>query len=409
MLMGGIFILMNIGHFQTGMLAQGLVFFTGYEVARALRFFGRRMGRQLAKRSAGPPLPSEDATLPHLRRDRARMPQWAMFAGLAVFLVGIFVKVKVQPQWEWRWIWVAGFVFLAGVAFQRWRASRGDDLSVLNPETGQPRTPWAYGPLGRFLVGSLLVWHITGVTVWLLPDKGSLSTWREPARQVFAKWLTVTQTDQGWGMFAPNPPRSNVFLRVLVHDEHGEVYDLKTDVYAPERKPIPWIWNDRMRKMNRRIIGGESGNTQWYRKWFARWHCRNWQLEHGGEIPLKVELVKVWYKIPPPEETAEHGWYKPEDLYERTKNEKVEYTEHCKRGVMGQLPDWVRERHGLPPLSEDTPYKPWIKHKLRKWERHLAKMRGEDESEIDRKEREDREAERDRARKAREQRAKPQD
>jgi hypothetical protein len=152
---------------------------------------------------------------------------------------------------------------------------------------------------------------------------------------------------------------------------------MRTDVYAAERKPIPWIWNDRMRKMNRRIIGGESGNTQWYRKWHARYYCRKWQMDHEGEFPKKVELVKVWYKMPSPEEVATRGWYDPEDLYERTKAEKIEYTEHCKRAVMGQLPDWVRERHGLPPLPEDVEYRPWLKHKKRKWDRKMEKLYGE--------------------------------
>jgi hypothetical protein len=238
--------------------------------------------------------------------------------------------------------------------------------------------PWAYGPFGRFVISCLLIWHIAGVAVWLTPDKDSLNPWRHPARRVWTKWLTVTQTDQGWGMFAPNPPRSNVFLKVLVTDENGEVFDLKSDVYAPERKPIPWIWNDRMRKMNRRIIGGESGNTQWYRKWWARYICRKWALDHDGVGPKHVELVKMWYRMPSPEETWKHGYYNADELLERTGAEKVEHTEHCKRTVMGQLPDFIRERHGLPPLDDGWEYKPWLKHKKKKWERKMAKERGED-------------------------------
>lgn len=382
--MGGIFVLMNIGQFQTGMLSQTFVYFTGIEVARGLRFVGHKLGRlgvpgiPESVRRGEPPLPAEDPSLPHLRRDAAHLPQWAMFATMAVFLVGIVVKIQAEPKWEWRWIWVGGFLFLAGVAFQQWRANRGRQLSVIDPNTGAPRTPWSYGPFGRFVIGSLLAWHVTAVAVWLLPDKDSLGKWRPAARQVFAKYLTVTQTDQGWGMFAPNPPRTNVFLKVLVTDQAGEVYDLKTDVYAPERKPIPWIWNDRMRKMNRRIIGGESGNTQWYRKWYARYICRKWALDHEGVSPKKVDLVKVWYKMPSPEETAKKGWYRPEDLLEREGAEKIEHTEHCKRSIMGQLPSHIRERYGLPPLPENEPYRPWLKHKKSSWERRRAKERGEE-------------------------------
>jgi hypothetical protein len=309
------------------------------------------------------------------------LPQWSLFATMLIFLIGVIVRAVVQPKWEWRWIWAAGVVFLAGVAVQRWMASRRDRLSEIDPRTDKPRAPWAYGPFGRFTIGGLIVWHLIAVATWLLPDKDCLQTWRPAARQVFAKWLTTTQTDQGWGMFAPNPPRSNVFLKVLVTDQNDEAFDMKTDVYAPERKPIPWIWNDRLRKMNRRIIGGESGNSEWYRKWHARYYCRKWAMDHDGEAPKKVELVKVWYRIPSPEETREKGWYRPETLLEKDGAQKVEHEEHCERTVMGQLPDWIRERHGLPPLPEGQKYRPWIKNKKKKWDRKLEREREREERE----------------------------
>ncbi len=381
--MGGIFVLMNIGQFQTGMLSTALLFFSGTELARFFRrvfcwisprtLLYRFTGWSIVPRSVRegePPIPTEDPSLPHLHRDTARFPQWAVWVVIVGVLAGIIVKSMWDPSW-WVRIWLGTFLFAAGVAFQTWRSSRRTP-----PSPGA--TPWAYGALGRFITSALLAWQLAAVATWLTPDKSSLKSWRTPARKVFAKWLTVTQTDQGWGMFAPNPPRSNVFLKVLVTDPSGEVWDMRTDVYAEERKPIPWIWNDRMRKMNRRIIGGESGNTQWYRKWYARWHCRDWQMQHEGEIPLKVELVKVWYKIPPPEETATRGYYNPEDLLERTGHEKIEHTERCKRTVMGQLSDDLRERHGLPPLPEGVNYRRWLKHKKRAWDRKRAKERGED-------------------------------
>jgi hypothetical protein len=175
-------------------------------------------------------------------------------------------------------------------------------------------------------------------------------------------------------MFAPNPPRSNVFMKVLVTDHQGEVWDLRTDVYAAEQKPIPWVWNTRLRKMNRRIIGGESGPTAWYQKWYARYVCRNWAREHGGEAPQKVELIKISYRIPSPEQTRAHGYYVPEELLARTGHEKVSYQERCDRGVMSQLPNFIRKRDGLPVLERDG-YRPWIKHKKQAWDRAKHKER----------------------------------
>ncbi len=374
-----VFVMMNIGHFQTGMISACIPFFTGHEVAAVLRMLGRglaRLGVPWIPRDVvegKPPLPAEDPAAPHHHRDAAELPVWSMVVTLGIVVLGVVVRAVWAPSWWWGWIWVAALVFVVVVGVHRWRLDGKTSLSIDDPHKGAPRTPWAYGPLGRLLVGGLVIWHLTAVATWLLPNKDCVSTFRGPARQVFAAWLQTTQTAQSWGMFAPNPPRSNVFLKVLVTDQSGEVWDMRTDVYAEERKPIPWIWNDRMRKMNRRIIGGESGNTQWYRKWYARWHCREWARTHQGEAPRKVELVKVWYKIPSPEQVRKHGWYSPEDLLARSGAEKVEHVEHCKNAIMGQLPDFVRERYGLPPLPESTPYRPWLKHKKEAWERRTER------------------------------------
>jgi hypothetical protein len=351
-----IFTLMNVGQFQTGMLAATFAFLEGREIATMLRDIGHWLARWKvpfipASAAAGlPVLPAEDPHLPRLHRDDARLPLWALLTALGGVLVGILVQVRFAPSWDFRLVFVATAAFLAGVAFVRWRRSAGRTIPDQQP-------PWAYGPLGRLIVGGLVVWQLTAVATWLVPDKDCVSSFRPQARKVFAFWLTRTTTDQGWGMFAPNPPRSNVFLKVLVTDADGEVWDLRTDVYAQERKPIPWIWNTRVRKMNRRIVGGESGDTEWYRKWYSRYECRQWAREHGGEAPRKVELVKIWYAIPSPEETRRKGYYVAEDLLDRTGHERITHVENCDHTVMGQLPNTIRERDGLP-LLEPGEYRP---------------------------------------------------
>jgi uncharacterized membrane protein YphA (DoxX/SURF4 family) len=366
-----VFVMMNIGHFQTGMTSALIPFLTGLEVAAILRGIGRRLARLHVPgvpddvRRGEPPLPAEDHRLPHLHRDTATLSLPIVLAALAAVVVGVLLRVADAPAWWLAWLGALALVLAAAVRnalSQRRRPERLDDDAPA----------WAYGPIGRAVIGSLVVWQLVAVATWLVPDKDCVRSFREPARRVFAKWLTVTQTDQAWGMFAPNPPRSNVFLKVLVTDANGDVWDMRTDVYAPERKPIPWLWNDRMRKMNRRIIGGESGPTEWYRKWHARHHCRAWALEHGGEAPQKVELVRMSYKIPSPSQVFRQGWYSPEELLAREGTESIEHTEQCASTVMGELSDTVRERHGLPPLPEGRRYRPWVKRKLEAWRKRSA-------------------------------------
>jgi hypothetical protein len=366
-----VFVMMNIGHFQTGMMSAVIPFLTGLEVAAILRAIGRRLagwrvpGIPDDVRREEPPVPAEDQRLPHMHRDDARLPLALSLVALAFVVAGVLLRAAELPAWWLPWIGALALVLGAAV-----RSALRERRSTSRLDESPPA--WAYGPLGRAIVGAFVVWQLAAVATWLVPDKDCVRSFREPARRVFAKWLTVTQTDQSWGMFAPNPPRNNVFLKVLVTDANGDVWDMRTDVYAAERKPIPWIWNDRMRKMNRRIIGGESGPTEWYRKWHARYHCRQWALEHDGDAPVQVELVRVSYKIPSPEQVFRNGWYSPEELLAREGVEKVEHTETCANAVMGELPDSLRERHGLPPLPEGRRYRPWVKRKLDAWRKRSA-------------------------------------
>ncbi len=369
-----IFSLMNVGQFQTGMLSATIVFLEGHEAAVILRHIGRglaRLGVPFIPASVArgdPPLRAQNATLPHLPRDTAQLPRSALLVGLGTGLAGVMAKVYAPEAVDFRWVWAGGVGYMAAVAYSYARRARGTRLPVVDPHSGHPTAPWAYGPAGRFIVGFVTAWHLTAVSVWLTPNKDSLKAFRGPARKVFAKWLTVTTTDQTWGMFAPNPPRNNVFMKVLVTDVRGEVWDLRTDLYAQEQKKHPWIWNTRVRKMNRRIIGAASAPTAWYRKWHARWQCRQWALEHDGEAPAKVELIKVWYSIPTPEQMRKQGYYIAEERLAKSGKQRVQYTEHCASAVMGQLPNRIRERHGLDPLPAGIEYRPWIRRKKRPWD-----------------------------------------
>ncbi|MEM9458226.1 MAG: hypothetical protein AAGF11_28885 [Myxococcota bacterium] len=341
LVMGGILVAMNIGQFQTVMLSLCLVYFRGEELAGALA----RLRRSPAA------IPVEDEDLPHLQRADRALPGWALWITLVAGLTAGWVQAVGGPS---AWIALGMLGFLAGVTWARLRRDRA----------GQATRAWAYGPWGRLLVSAGLLWHIGAVAVWLLPNVESIRSVRTPARAVVRPWLRTTQTDQGWSMFAPNPPRANVLLQVLVTDAHGEIWDLRTDVYAPEQRPIPFIWNDRIRKMNRRLIGGERNNATWYRKWYARYHCRQWAMEHDGVGPRSVQLVRRSYRIPSPEQTRAQGWYEPMELLERQGTSKVVHTEQCATAVLGQPSPQIRQRHGLP----EGEHRPWVKRRRAQWE-----------------------------------------
>jgi len=386
--------MMNIGWFTPATLSTYFVFLNGNELAHLLQPLGAGLARlripmPASVRRGEPPLPSADPTLPHHHRDAAQMPGWALLGALAVAVVGVYFAlphdevdasgaVSTRPGVHWAVTGVAVFVALAVVGFITARRMAVVQLTRIDPARGDPRRPWAYLPFGRFLASALCAYHITGVAIWLLPEKDSLggsgtTSWRLRAQDPFKWWLRFTQTNQGWKMFAPNPPRSNLMMRVLVTDTDGEVYDLNTDVYHPANKPIPWIFYSRIRKINRRIVGAEGGKGKWYQKWHGRYICRDWALHHDGAPPKQVDLIKVSYQIPTPEEVAEKGPYVPEERMQKTHTVRHVHTTQCD-DVNAQLPNHVRARHGLRPLPEDTPFKPWIKDRRDVFEKRVARL-----------------------------------
>jgi hypothetical protein len=125
-----------------------------------------------------------------------------------------------------------------------------------------------------------------------------------------------------------------------------------------------------MRKMNRRVIGGESGKGDVYQKWYGRYLCREWARTHRGVMPEKVELWKVSYKIPAPETVARQGWYWPEVLLYQSGREERQHTEKCVTAEHGQLPDEIRERHGMQPLPEGA-FVPLPNQRYKAWEKRL--------------------------------------
>lgn len=355
-IMGGIFVLMNIGQFQTIMLAAVIPFLHGHEIASGMRWLRRKLHLKHSDKTI---IPTENPCLPHLHQDSFFLPPWAIAStGLWIF-AAIAIHALWKPDLSFTLIILVSVLFLIIVKLITVWTSDKRKVN-LRP----PCPAWAYDPFGRLLVGMVIVWHICAVAIWLLPEKDSIKTFREPARKFVTAYMNHSQTAQSWSMFAPNPPRRNVFLQVIVYDQEGTPWDLKTDLYAPEKVQIPFLWNDRMRKMNRRIA--DKGKL--YRKWYARYHCRQWALDHQGETPQKVVLIKYTYPIPTPEYVREHGPYEPQTQMQKAHQQSIIYTEHCANAVMGQLSNELRERHGLSPLPATIKYKPWIKQRKKAWE-----------------------------------------
>lgn len=369
-----ILVLMNIGMFAPVMIVTYLVALNGTEIALILRRFGMALARL---RVPGIPAwvargeritPTEDpACTAH--HDGQKLSTAVVLVALGIALLAALAKVEEASRW-W-WLLVAALALPTAVAIGL-RVRTGFGRRAMPAPVADS---WAYGLIGRTLIATYLFVQISAVAIWAIPDKGCTESFRKPAKQIVAKWLNVTETYQSWNMFAPNPTRSNVFMYVYVTDAHDEIWDLNTDANSPRNKANPWWIYDRMGKITRRV----TGDGPHFQKWVARYHCRQWALEHEGELPRKVEIVKRWYVIPSPDALRKIGPYDPGEYMAKHGKSEVIYTAWCAREPDGQPTNAIRARHGLPEVEERS-IKRAVKPRYEAWQRERAKE--EDEVEV---------------------------
>lgn len=223
------------------------------------------------------------------------------------------------------------------------------------PDDDEPGRRWAYPLWAMVLVSSFILYHTTVLLVHNLPGGGlsrGLHRWFNKHLNM-AGYMRATGNSQSWAMFAPNPHRSNIFMRVFVKDADGEVWDVKHDIYG--RRTYPYLFYDRMGKINRRIVDQKG-----YRRYYAAWVCRDWERTHGGEAAEEVQFVKMWTQVPPPgkvfgyrDKNGLPGWlvgYDPMHLHLHQREEEVV---RCRTTRQAQLPNYLRRRYGLPEAPED--------------------------------------------------------
>lgn len=195
------------------------------------------------------------------------------------------------------------------------------------------------GPLIRTAVLSFMLWHSGAVASLFTPTYPITAAWRGEVRSVFGEWISGTNTSQSWKMFAPNPPRGNAFMRTIAVDQNGEEWILGGplgDDHFENRKRV-FFWNDRMRKMHRRM----TGKSKWYLRYWSEFHCREWALEHDGELPREIQIVLVKTPIPLPDKLE-----KPSDPRKRKVSLKLLQTHSC--SPSGDLTPTMKERRGIP-------------------------------------------------------------
>jgi hypothetical protein len=198
------------------------------------------------------------------------------------------------------------------------------------------------GTVLRTAVLGFFLYHCAAVAASFTPDYPITAAWRGEVNKVFGDWIRGTNQQQSWKMFAPNPPRGNTFMRTIVVDHDGESYQVGNDHYA--NRPYVFWYNDRMRKMHRRMIG----KSKWYLRYWGQYHCRDWAFEHDGELPKEVQVFKLRTDIPTPEDLAKAG--EPSDPRKRKLRRELVQTHPCTPDVI--TPE-MKQRRGWPLTEAD--------------------------------------------------------
>jgi hypothetical protein len=349
---------MNIGMFPFIMLMQYAAFLTGDEYAR---MFGR-LSAWVRRRSRLARLaPPERAFLP-AQAPTSVVPRGRRFPDLLVLLLGlvgaylVYAKVTKAPWIGTATYWWLGTILLTAVAL-RFLRPRAIDVAAARAEG----PALAYTPIGRALALFAFCWHTAAVGLLLFPQFAVFNGWRAPAKALFGTWLSGSGTTQSWEMFAPNPPRSNQFMKTVVVEDDGDRWNLANNAF--DYRPNPWIINDRMRKMHRRMVG----KGKWYLRYWVNYHCREWALR-TGEMPKEIEIWSITTRIPSPE--AVNYWQpkkfkgrrdpsgaitgEPYDPRKLTVKESHVQTHPC--GKDARFPVTMLERYGLPITDEDREF-----------------------------------------------------
>ena len=193
--------------------------------------------------------------------------------------------------------------------------------------------------LTRAFILCFCMWHVGAVGAKLMPNFPVWGTWQSPARRVFGPWLRNTKTTQSWRMFAPNPPRSNSFMKTVVIDGDGKHWDPCATTRSTAT-PTP----SSSTTACARCSVGWSARASGTCATGARTTVALWELEHGK--PAKeVQIYKVTTRIPPPKKTKNKPW----NPRKRKRTNDLRAASHLRRSRAS--PPWTKSAAATSPLT----------------------------------------------------------
>jgi hypothetical protein len=154
---------------------------------------------------------------------------------------------------------------------------------------------------GQAILTAFIVVTLVSVAAANLPDsplRRLLDTFAQPYRNLVG-------LNQGWDVFAPNPPRQSRFFEAVLAHEDGSATKWRFPRGAPA---LDAVWDDRWRK-----LAENQGETPGLWEQTASWLARR-EFERGRPVRA-VTLIAWWRDLKPPGVKPETGQWQSNVYY----------------------------------------------------------------------------------------------
>jgi hypothetical protein len=151
--------------------------------------------------------------------------------------------------------------------------------------------PLAAGLIGRVLVSALVLIHLTASVANFFRDTDVGRDLRKHTR----KYETALGLSQNWNMFAPNPPRSSIWLETKGLTENGDWIDVPRTTENASGPVRMRYW--RGGKEERYLFMDEKKGL---RRRKTKRLCAH--MEAAGTPIVAVKYRRAWLRTPKPED-----------------------------------------------------------------------------------------------------------
>jgi hypothetical protein len=149
---------------------------------------------------------------------------------------------------------------------------------------------------GRAAISVFATVTVLCLVLWNLPDDSAL---QQESSRVVRPFMLASGLNQNWGVFAPDPRRDTLdFVARFVYAD-----GTRGEMTIPQGgRLIGSYWDYRWRKWYE-WVRTNSHDELWQpaAAWFAA------RAREGGKNPVRVTLVRRWYRSFPPGSGPSHG------------------------------------------------------------------------------------------------------